>query len=486
MKALSTRTKRITLSGGVAVALIVAIIAIGLGSSDDGDDAATAPTTTDSSFAAPPQARQSLDQSVRIVPVKADPLGVDESAGFMITSDSPLSASSVESAVETTPHVALAYTQSSRNEVLAAPVDPLQAGLVYRFSVASKKGPTSFAFQTRSPFRIVGTLPRATATNVPPTTGIEVQFSSSQWGEPEPAFRIDPPTSGRFERHRETLVFVPDKLEPQTLYTVTIAKSLRVVGTDEHLDEDVVFQFETGTGGPVSPVRLPSVSFTRTLNEWPATEPPVLGISGSNVAGPTAHLRVFRYPAVEGFAAALRKYNTVPSWAFFARSSFRVDTTTLDAVAEFDVDVQPPRDGYPGVVSLPTSLAPGWYVVEGAAGESTSFTFLQITSVATHVTVATNTTLVWVNSVEDGLPISHASVRLLDGDVLGETNADGVLTVETPDVFEGPNQQFLLVTAAGRSIVVPVNGPGSSFGFFGGIGTEAGRFWRAIVSDRQL
>jgi len=369
--------------------------------SGDGDEEETAPSTTTvssspspstavSSFGGAPQTRQRLDQSVQIAPVKADPLGVDGSAGFVVSSDSPLSASAVASAVETTPHAALVYTQTTRNEVLAAPAAPLQAGLVYRFSVASTKGPTSFAFQTRSPFRVLGSLPRTSATNVPPTTGIEVQFSSSLWGDPERSFRIEPHVIGRFERHRETLAFVPDQLAPQTLYTVTIAKSLNVAGTNERLDEDFVFQFETGTGGPVSPVRLPSVSFSRTLNEWPATEPPILGVSGTNAGGSTAHLRVFRYPAVEGFAAALRNYNAVPSWAFFARSSLRVDTTTLDAVAEFDVGVEPPRDGYPGVVTLPSTFAPGWYVVEGTAGESTTFTFLQVTPVATHVTVATN------------------------------------------------------------------------------------------------
>ena len=481
------------------MALIVAVIAIGLSLSDGGDEEETAPSTTAvsssppsstslSSFGAPLQTRQKLDQLVQIAPVKSDPLGVDESAGFVVSSDSPLSASAVASAVETTPHAALVYTQTTRNEVLAAPVAPLQAGLVYRFSVASTKGPTSFAFQTRSPFRIIGTLPRTSATNVPPTTGVEVQFSSSLWGDPEPAFRIDPHVSGRFERHRETLAFVPDELAPQTLYTVTIAKTLKVADTNERLDEDFVFQFETGTGGAVSPVRLPAVSFSRTLNEWPATEAPVLGVSGTNAGGSTAHLQVFRYPSVEGFAAALRNYNAVPSWAFFARSSLRVDTTALEAVAEFDVGVEPPRDGYPGVVTLPSTFAPGWYVVEGTAGESTTFTFLQVTSVATHVTVSTNVMLVWANSVEDGSPIGNASVRLLGGDQLGETNADGVLTVATPDVFKArtPSQQFLLVTADGRSIVVPVNGPGSSFGFYGDSRTEAGRFWRTMVSDRQL
>ena len=498
MSANSTRARKLTAFGGAAAAMIVAVITIGLSVSDGGDEEATAPSTTASSsssstasvssFDAPSRTRQSLDQPVRIAPVKSDPLGVDGSAGFRVSSDSPLSASAVASAVETTPHAALVYTQTTRNEVLAAPLAPLQAGLVYRFSVASKKGPTSFAFPDAFALSGRGHPAASGATNVPPTTGIEVQFSSSLWGEPERSFRIDPPVSGRFEHHRETLAFVPDQLAPQMLYTVTIARTLAVVGTDEQLAEDYVFQFETGTGGSVAPARLPPVSFSRTLNEWPATEPPILGVSGPFAAGSTAHLRVFRYAAVEGFAATLRNYNAVPAWAFFARANLRVDTTTLDAVAEFDAAVEPPRDGYPGVISLPSTFARGWYVVEGTAGESTTFTFLQITSVATHATIATNLTLVWVNSVEDGTPIEHASVRLVGGDLLGETNADGVLTVTTPAVFKArtSSQQFLLVTADDRSIVVPVNGPGSYVGFYGDSRTEAGRFWRTMVSDRQL
>src|SRR6266478_51147 len=75
---------------------------------------------------------------------------------------------------------------------------------------------------------IVGTLPADGSTDVPVSTGVEITFSGSDLGNPQSYFSIEPSVSGRFETHKNTLVFIPAQLRPATTYRVSVSKGFGV------------------------------------------------------------------------------------------------------------------------------------------------------------------------------------------------------------------------------------------------------------------
>ena len=92
---------------------------------------------------------------------------------------------------------------------------------------------------------MVTTLPGDRSSDVPVSTGIELTFDQDGVIDAASHFAIEPKIEGRFETHGRTLVFVPGKLEPATLYTVTLRAGVGVAGSDVRLEEDVRLRFET-------------------------------------------------------------------------------------------------------------------------------------------------------------------------------------------------------------------------------------------------
>ena len=119
---------------------------------------------------------------------------------------------------------------------------------VYRFTLRAEDGSVagSWAFQTRAPLQVVGTLPGDATTAVPIDTGIEVTFDQDGAGDladplldlasgpgPVPAERSDPGVRAEWTPSGHPVT------------TVTIRRGLPVQGTDLTLEKDVRFRFET-------------------------------------------------------------------------------------------------------------------------------------------------------------------------------------------------------------------------------------------------
>jgi len=65
---------------------------------------------------------------------------------------------------------------------------------------------SSWAFQTKSDFKIIRTLPKGKASGVPTNFGIEITFSHDNYKDLDEYFEITPEVEGFFERHKQTAV----------------------------------------------------------------------------------------------------------------------------------------------------------------------------------------------------------------------------------------------------------------------------------------
>ena len=186
--------------------------------------------------------------------MSADRAGVATDSAFVLTSRTAERADTMAARLQVEPAVASRMSPGADTAVIR-PVTPLAKGRIYQFTMRAPDEAVqgSWVFVTKQSLHVAGTLPSARATGVPLYAGIEVTFDQDGTSEAPSHFGISPQVAGRFEQHGRTLVFVPQKLREKTVYTVTIRKDLPLDDTDQALEDDVVFSFETAGSGAAEP-----------------------------------------------------------------------------------------------------------------------------------------------------------------------------------------------------------------------------------------
>lgn len=181
-------------------------------------------------------------------------MGIETDTQFIIKSKTAISdMESLKANIKLSPEVNFDLKKVSDKEFKLIPNGKLADKTVYRLVIASTyindnnltvDYNYSWAFQVKDKFKVVGSIP-ANASSAPANTGIEINFSTENFEGVEKAFSISPATSGKFEKHNRTIVFVPDKpLTVGALYTVNISPSVKNSNTNETLESTYSFQFE--------------------------------------------------------------------------------------------------------------------------------------------------------------------------------------------------------------------------------------------------
>jgi hypothetical protein len=289
-----------------------------------------------------------------------------------------------------------------------------------------------WAFQTTAIFKIYSSLPANERTNVPVNTGIEINFSS----EVNPAdiagyFSIEPNVNGRFERFRNTVVFIPGKnLEHDTIYTVTVKEGLPSAD-GLILDEGLTFAFRTAedrsswasrhdflrTGGGLSETFLPG-------------DPAVIEVVASQrLLELPIGITLYQYKDAEAYRSALLDNAAGSSW----QREYVFPTQGLTSVySASDIPVRledGSRSRHPAFIFLPENLAEGYYLanlrvtIEGE--ELTAQKLIQINPLSVYASQLPNEVIFFINDTNSGNAASNASVTAsIDGNSFSATAAD--------------------------------------------------------------
>ena len=426
---------------------------------------------------------------------RTEPGGTSIDTAFVLTSRSG-PAADLARHLEVIPPVELAVAPGgTAARVRLVPAAPLAQGTAYRFTLRLPDGSltNSWVFQTGNAPRVARTLPADERTNVPVDTGIEITWDQDGVGDLAPYFSISPKVGGRFERHGRTAVFVPDALQPRTVYTVTVRRGVPLEGSRLALEEDITFQFETRAGDGTK-VKRPRWLAVEPLVESPVSTAPVVSVSADRRVARVA-VRVHRLPGLEGAVRAYLAIRDVPGWAQRSDSGL-VPVAGLTRVARFSVPVNHfPNDGRGGAwIQFPDPLPAGWYLVTLPRDGRDVQLVLQVTDVRATTIAGSDRTIVWAHDLATGRPLAGASVRGLDGGAFGRTDADGLLIAATParlaaaDLAATPRAGIVVVRAAdasdgasppGRTLFQPVAGWTADMAF-------QDRFWRLLYTDRSL
>ena len=238
--------------------------------------------------------------SVMIEPTVSDEQGVDTRSDFVLSSKESLDEDSVKNNLSVTPKTDFTVQKKSSKEFVVRFSKPLRENTVYAFRLAlsvpdattaqgaedtavDTSRALSWAFQTKNPFRVVSTLPANTATDIPVNSGIEITLSHEGAPDMASAFDISPKVAGKFEMHKKTAVFVPEKLDFATVYTVTVKKGFGLGGEKGVLNEDKIFRFETVSEKNGKSKR--QLGFVKDMYEVSSIDKPALDVYLSAING---------------------------------------------------------------------------------------------------------------------------------------------------------------------------------------------------------
>jgi hypothetical protein len=429
-----------------------------------------------------------------IEPTQKDSLGVEGNTEFVIKSKQAIDKNELLKYITVFPEIKYDLKNISEHEFKLIPTEKLQPKTVYRVHIDSAyvdgqgiaiNRDYSWAFQVKDTFKIFGTLPANKSAQVPLNSGIEINFSHENFVDYEKHFSISPKTEGRFEKHGRTLVFVPKKLQPATIYTVTIDKDIGLEGSNEKLQTPYTFKFETDSTNR----NESSFRFVTNFTEFGTNNLPILpAYTTYNPSGAGIETKiqtgVYAYSSVDEFKKALDAADTIPSWALYTRYSYLAPATKLSKVISFEAGIQEYKNGQ--YIVFPQKLPAGYYLVEAKHGNDTQQSFVQITDLASYVNVTKDKTLLWVNDLQTGKPSANTVVTDLNSNLNVKTNDQGVAVLDSSSLIKSLDNDsnrthYLKITQGSKSALLHVFDNNSYL-----YSDNSDNFWSYFYTDRQL
>lgn len=463
------------------------------------------PKTPEEIVVQQPKTPEEAEGMFELVALNETASGVHPSTAFELRTTAQMTVEKIKENLTFKPKVAFAVEKTSDTAYRITPEKNLDAGemLTARLNVTfqtenggAQNRAYSWAYQVQEEFQAVSTLPRNTSTNVPVDTGIEITLSHAGFEGAEQNFSITPEVKGRFETHRKTFVFVPDKkLATTTLYTVRLKKDVRLPKTGETLKEDLVFQFETSEYEDPSTYSYDSTpgitSLSQKTIESSSSDIPALIVNGESLnTVKETELSIYAFPNREAYEAAFNDYMTIPYWAR-SRNQWTTDTSKLALHSKTTVPLQDLGNSWQYVVAAPAALDNGYYLVEVQGRKNVNpQALLLVTNITGYATVSETKLVLWSHHSALKKPLDNARVSLSDGTELGRTNADGVLTIDTPaSLLEniGKSYDWLLVEGQSDALYLPLIGNAEGFSAYQyGRTTRVQNYWSYLYVDQPI
>lgn len=409
-----------------------------------------------------------------LTPKIVDAAGIAPNTSFILKSSADLSATVVQKYLQFEPQVEYKIKKISSGSSIfeITPTVALDENKVY--SVKITEGPIavraySWAYQAKAPFQVIASLPRDKSNGVPVNTGIEITFNRENIINPEQFFEISPSVPGRFEIHRNILVFIPlQKLNSETVYTIKIRPGIKAQGSEDTLSEDTEIKFETTE--KYTEQSRPYFNFNKTFWEFKPDTETTFAISYSNIPTRTVPLVVYRFNNLEEFINTYKgSLNKENSWTRY--HSYNPAIPPLDKkIFESNVlmEYKDIRKAYLlNFIRVPQKLDEGYYLADVVVNNEHKQAWFQVTPIVSFSAISGSKTLLWLKDLTNGNNVSDATV-LFENSNMGKTNSDGVTLFETPSqlirnrgessyyYYSVPLAYFYTVTAGGRQLAIPI------------------------------
>jgi hypothetical protein len=411
-----------------------------------------------------------------LTPQVADAAGILPTTTFTLKSSADLNATVVQKYLQFEPQVEYKIKKvgggSSIFEI--TPAVALNEDSVYSISIA--EGPIaartySWAYQIKAPFQVIASLPRNKANGVPTNTSIEITFNRENLISPERSFEISPSVPGRFEMHRNILVFVPlQELNPKTVYTIKIKSGIKAQGSDDTLNEDTEINFETSEKYTYQP--RPYFNFGKTFWEFKPDTEVAFAVNYSSLPTNTVPLAVYKFGSMQEFMSAYKgALSEKHDW-----TRYHAYNPVIPAADKkvFESNVPLEEQTRVKFIRMPQKLSEGFYLADVVVNNEHKQAWFQVTPVVGFSAISGSKTVLWLKDLNNGNNLSNAEIAF-EGNSAGRTNSDGVAMFDTPSnlirksdessyyYYYSPLSYFYTVSIGGRQLAIPVE---NEYGYF--------------------
>lgn len=433
------------------------------------------------------------NNSFDIVAVSYDRMGVDLASDFLITSDKKYEESKVESLIEVTPQQDFSITKKSEKEYLLKFNDGLKSDSIYKIALKSNNNKElySWAFQTKKQYNVVRSLPRDKGIMVPVNSGIEITFNQKGKNSIVDYFEISPQVNGRFEFNKETAIFIPETLQYDTIYKVTIKKGVSIEGSNELLIEDFVFEFQTETKDNNKGEKQTYFNFSKDLNNFTSDKIPYLEVyADREYENKKVIVDIYKYDTYKSFKENFKKIYDKPSWVNMTSNKIDFKYDNLNKVKSFESEIYYTNEPlYKKIVSLPENMEEGHYLVVLSLDGNEYKTHIQVNDMLSYIMLSTGKALIWTNDSVTGEPISGVKVS---GDRISDaiTDVKGIAEAELMEEDNNPKYKFLTLSREGRPDFLAhlQDGEYLSYYYYGyGYGDDLDtKYWSYLYLDRGM
>lgn len=421
-----------------------------------------------------------------LTPVHHDATGIYTNTEFILKTEKSYTLEQIKEMLRILGDNTLEITQNEQNDFIIRPQKELDANSLYTFALTTPgKETVTWTFQTRRDFSVLGTLPADQTNYVPVNSGIEIYFSHKNFEDLDKYFEITPRVEGRFERNGYTAVFIPKKLEPNTLYTVKIKKGLSLNGSSMKLSKDYVFSFATEPEQEKIDSKG-SLYFQSSMAEFSTSEAPVIPIGiyagSSETQEAVVKTTVYQFKSIQDFLKAVQARYGTPDWAYYIQQQDLTPKDGLTSVTTFEqtFDLTQWQQRY---LALPEALKSGFYLVESTYGDLTAQILIQSTDLAAYFTSSETKTLFWVNNLKTGKAEASAQIFVSKNTKTYTTDASGVAIFDTipDDPQKDELEYFVIRSANGELILLNIR-----YRILSNSSYAYDDYWRFFQTDRNL
>lgn len=350
--------------------------------------------------------------------LKSDKQGIDNSTAFQLTSKDDINKNYVKDNLQLIPNQEYKVERISSTVYNVIPLSQLEHDKIYQVKLNDEDYVYSWAFQTKKEFKVESTIPADKSDYVPLNSGIEMYFSLKNTNEIDEYFEINPHVEGKFINNNNSVVFVPEQLEKNTIYTVTIKKGFGLEDKTDKLEEDYVFSFST----------------QKDINSQIYFERPIINIYENNVKIIDAYveeekefnINIYEYKDSNGFAEHVDNFAETGN---FPKVIDEKKLTLINTLKQkpYMKSMQYYRNA---LFELPNDLKKGYYLLEFNSDEKeASYLFLQINDMLIYNALFDNQILVFACDGKTSKEIKNAEV-ILNDEIIGSTNESGTLVYD--------------------------------------------------------
>ena len=409
--------------------------------------------------------------------IKSDKQGIDKSTAFQLTSKEKVNKKYIEKNLKIIPEQKYKIEEISSTVHNIIPLNALANDKVYQVKLNDSSYVYSWAFQTKKKFEVESTLPTNDSSYVPENSGIEMYFTLGSMDEIDSFFEIKPHVDGKFIQNEKSVIFVPEKLINNTRYTVTVKKGFGVKNSDDKLEQDYSFSFNTYAQS----------------NSYIYFSSPVIAVYEKN---PRIIEGYVNTPG-ENTEYSIDIYRCKDADAFAKHVSIYADTGKIsdaeisDAVKLNTLKQKPfVKDksyNNKALFRLPDELDKGYYVLEFYIDgyNEKYYQFLQINDMMVFNAMFSNDIVVMAADCKNSYGIQDAEV-VLNGEKLGKTDKNGVLSLKKDTSVYNSKTICMKVKAEGYNDFIYADNFYSYYDYYYEEMNNAYKYLRYIDTDRPV